>query len=182
MREQAVIAMRDNHAVIAENHAGQDGRRHIHILERDVDERRMAADLRFKKPDLAVGKIFDIKGCRRHEDTVDFTGRNHFRIEHKVDVEVLLQIIFGFRQELHIPDTGSGVFDAVFLGHDAGNHIDFINSRTGDEDIGTADIGIVHGNRAGPIGQDRQYIQLILDDFQSFFIMIDDDDIELFIR
>ena len=70
----------------------------------------------------------------------------------------------------------------MFLGHDTGDHIDFIDSRTGDEDIGTADIGIVHGNRAGPVGQDGQYIEIILDDFQPFFIMIDDDDVELFIR
>ena len=181
-REQAVIAMRDDHAVIAENHAGQDGRRHVHILKGDIDERRMTADLGFKEPDLAVGEVFDIEGGRRHEDAVDFTGRDHFRIEHEVDVEILLQIILGFRQELHVPDAGRRVLDAVFLGHDTGDHIDFIDSRTGDEDIGTADIGIVHGNRAGPVGQDGQYIEIILDDFQPFFIMIDDDDVELFIR
>lgn len=41
-------------------------------------------------------------------------------------------------------------------------------------------IGVVHRNRAGPVGQDGQDVEGIADDFQSFFIMVDDDDIKLF--
>ena len=142
----------------------------------------MAANLGFKEPHLAIGEIFDVERCRRHEDAVDFAGRNHFRVEHEVDVEILLEIILGFRQELHVPDTGCRIFDAVLLGHDAGHHIHFIDGRAGDEDIGTANVRVIHGDRAGPVGQDRQHIEIILDDFQPFFIMVDDDDVELFIR
>ena len=75
----------------------------------------MAAYLRFKETDLAVGKIFYVESCRHHEDAVNFTGRNQFRIEHEVDVKIFPQIIFGFRHELHIADPRCRIADAMFF-------------------------------------------------------------------
>ena len=182
VRQEAIIAMRYDHAVIAENHPCQDGLGHVQVFQRYIGQMGMAADLRFKQPDLAIGKIFDIESRRHHEDAVDFTGRDHFRIEHEVNIKIFLQIILGFRHELHIPDTRRRIAYAMFLGKDAGNHIDFINSRHSDENIGIADIGIVHGDRTGTIGQNSQYIEIVFDSLQPFFILIDDDDVILFIR
>lgn len=76
----------------------------------------MAGDLGFKQTDLAVGKIFDIECCRRQENPIDFTGRNHFRIDDQVDIKILFQIILSPGQELHVADTDGRVFNAVFLG------------------------------------------------------------------
>ena len=108
--------MGDDHALVAENHTDQNRRRHIHILKRHIDQRRMAGDFGFKQTDLAVGKIFDVERRRRQENPIDFAGRDHFRIDDQVDIKILFQIVLGPGQKLHVANADGRVFDTVFLG------------------------------------------------------------------
>ena len=88
MRQELVVAVWDDHAVIPENHADQYRRRNFQILEGNIDQGRMAAHLRFKQAHLAVGEIFYVQRRRRHDDAVDFLGRNQLRVQHQIDIEI----------------------------------------------------------------------------------------------
>ena len=178
--QQAVVAVRDDHAVVAEDHAGQHALRELDVLERDVCQRRRAAHLRLKQPDLAVREVLDVEGRRRHEDAVDLVRRDELRVEHEVDVEVLLEVVPRLAHELHVADTGDRMADAVLLREDTGDHVDLIAGRHGDEDVGPADVGVVHRDGARAVGEDGQHVERVLDRLQLAFIVIDDDHIELF--
>ena len=180
VRQQAVVAVRDDHAVVAEDHAGQHALRELDVLERDVRQRRRAAHLRFEQPDLAVREVLDVESGRRHEDAVDLVGSDELRVEHEVDVEILLEVVLGLAHELHIADARNRVADAMLLREDAGDHVDLVAGRHRDEDVGPADIGVIHRDGARTVGEDRQYIECVLDGLQLAFIVIDDDHVELF--
>ena len=180
VRQQTVVAVRDDHAVVAEDHAGQHALRELDVLQGDIRQRRRATHFRLEQPDLAVCEVLDIERSRCHEDAVDLVGSDELRVEHEVDVEILLEVVLGLAHELHIADARNRVADAMLLREDAGDHVDLVAGRHRDEDVGPADIGVIHRDGARTVGEDRQYIECVLDGLQLAFIVIDDDHVELF--
>ena len=77
--QQHVIAVRDDHPVIAENHSDQDSLRQAQILQRDMEKRGTRSQFRFHEAYLAFCEVFDIQCRRRHQDAVDFTRGDELR-------------------------------------------------------------------------------------------------------
>ena len=126
-------------------------------------------------------KIFYIQRCRRHENTVDFIGGNQFRIQHQINIKIPLEVFLGLRHKLHIANTGNRMLDAMLLGQYTGHHVHFVTGRHGNEDIRIPHIRIVHGNRTGTIGRNREYIQRILSRLQLALVLINNHYIKLFL-
>ena len=80
--------MRQNHALTTENHGSHNGGRHIQILHFYIGQRGFFLDLGFKKTDLTIGEVLNVKGCRYHENTIYFHGHNQLRVQHKVYIKV----------------------------------------------------------------------------------------------
>ena len=178
---EAIITMRDNHAMVAENHSGQHPFGQLNILQRNPCQRGFALDFRFKEPDFPVRKVFHVQCCRGHENPVDFVGSDKLGIEHHINIKIFLEIILGLRHELHITDAGNGMLDAMFLGQYTGHHVHFVTGRHRNENIRIPHIRVVHGNGAGAIGRNRQHIQRILGRLQLAFVLVDNHHIKLFL-
>ena len=180
MRQQTIITMRDNHAVIPENHAGQHALRQLDIPEGNPGQRGFTLDFRLEQADFAMGEILHIEGRRRHQYPIDFVSRNELWIQHQVNVKVVFEIILGLTHELHIANPRNRMLDAMLFCQNAADHIDFVAGGHGNEDIRVTDIRIVHGNRAGAIGRNGEHVQRVLGCFQLALILVHNDYIKLF--
>ena len=182
VRQQAVVAVRNDHALVAEDHARENRLWHFEILQRDVRQRRVTRHLRLEEAHLAACEVLDVERGGRHEDAIDLARCDQFGIQHEVDVEVLLQVFLRFRKELHVADACDRVRDAVLLREDARDHVDLVARRHGDEDVRRADVGIVHRDGAGAVRRDRQHVERVLRRFEPRLVLIDEHDIELLVR
>ena len=182
MRQQIIVAMRDDHAVIAEDHPREHPRRQLDIAELLPRERRAPPHARLEQPHLPMREILDIERRRRHEDAVDLRRRDELRVQHEVDIEILLEILLGLAHELHIADARDRMRDAVLLREDAGDHVHLVARRHRDEDIRAADVRLVHRDGARAVRVDREHIERILRPLELRGILVDHDDIERLLR
>ena len=163
VREQAVIAVGDNHLMITENHSGKDFIRQFQIFERYMDIRRLALYPCLIQTDAAIGEISHVKGGGRHEDAPYFFCRDQLRTQNQVNVKIFLEIFGGFLKEFRVADAGNRVGDSVFLCQHGSKNIHLIHFGHRHENRCIPYIGIPCEIRTCPVGGDREHIQRVAD-------------------
>ena len=133
----------------------------------------MLVDFDFEQPHFAAREFVHVQSRRRHQYPINFVRGNHFGIEHQVDVKIFLEIIFSLAQKLHVADTGNRVADAVLFGKNAGNHVDFVGARDGNEHVRAVYVGVVHCYGARAVCGDCQHVQIIFHGGKLTFLAVD---------
>ena len=181
-RQEYVVAVRDNHAVIAEDQPCEDAVRQLQTFQRRARNGGAAADARLEKAHLALREILHIERGGRHEDAIDFVCRNEFGIEHEVNVKIFLEIAPRLYGEIHVTDACDRVRNAVLLCEYAGDNVHLVALRHSDEDVRTLDVGVVHRERACDIRLDRQHVEHRLCRLKLALLAVHHDDIHALLR
>ena len=146
-RQEHIVAVGDDHAVIAEDESREHTGRELQRFQRRARDRGFAPDARLKETHLALTEVLHVERGWRHEDAVDFARRNQLRIEREVDVKIFLEIGARLHRKVHVTDAGDRVGDAVFLREYAGDHVHLVALCDGDENVRPLNVGIVHRER-----------------------------------
>ena len=87
--------------------------------------------------------------------------RNHFGVQHQINIEIFLKVVASLADKLHVANTGDCMFNAVLFGEDTGDHVYFVNRRDGNKNVRAVYVGVVHSYGACAVGGYRQHVQII---------------------
>ena len=181
-REEHIVAVRDNHAMVAEDQPREYAVRQCQLLERLAGDGGAAADARLKQAHLALRKVLHVECSGGHENARDFVCRDELRVEHEINIKIFFEILSCLYRHIHVADACDCVRDAVLLREYAGNNVHLVALRHGDEDIRALDVRVVHRERTCDVRLDRQYIERCLCRFELAILAVHHDNIHAFLR
>ena len=128
----------------------------------------------------APAKIFDLAGLRKMKHPRDLIS-GPLRTDHQIDAQLLPGKHSGIKGIIGVAHAGYGNGDTVAFSQHAGDNIDLIAFRDGDNHIGGPDPGLLQRRGAGAVILDDHDIEAFVQSAGLFGVFLDDGYIKIFL-
>ena len=178
-RHEACIAMRETQLALA-HHGNKTrfGEKHLgsEIRERGVQKRGVGFCRESGDENTSAEKFDGLQQARMSEDIDHFPRGFLLVADHQVNAK-LLEIKSSRTHQSGVGDPGDLVLDAGRMGILAGEDVDFIHVRHGDQQVGLPEFGLLQDVRGRSGSLDGQDVELCFERGQGIRGTVDDHDV-----